>query len=146
MAAFKVKNLWSAFITAFFALLASVGLTTAAAAQQPAPAVQQTPDEPSTPRAQAVRAFVPAQSTRQSMRWNPTARDRSLPPTIKQRIHAEAHGSSPATRHLPAVDADSADASPSSASATAAGPAPAAGPAAESAPVADPVLTVLTAA
>ena len=29
MAAFKVRNLWTAFITALFALLASVGLTTA---------------------------------------------------------------------------------------------------------------------
>ncbi|MFE4061172.1 DUF6344 domain-containing protein, partial [Streptomyces sp. NPDC059096] len=29
-------------------------------------------------------------------------RARSLPPTIKQRIRAEAHGSSPSVRHLPA--------------------------------------------
>ncbi|MFE3741258.1 DUF6344 domain-containing protein, partial [Streptomyces sp. NPDC059134] len=30
-------------------------------------------------------------------------RARSLPPTIKQRIRAEAHGSSPSVRHLPAL-------------------------------------------
>ncbi|MCK8676258.1 DUF6344 domain-containing protein [Streptomyces lichenis] len=34
---------------------------------------------------------------------SPGTRDRSLPPTIKQRIRAEAHGSSPSVRHLPAV-------------------------------------------
>ncbi|NUK04019.1 hypothetical protein HRW23_21350 [Streptomyces lunaelactis] len=106
MAAFKVKNLWTAFITAFFALLAAAGLTTAAAAAQQ-PAVQ-TPDRalrsalPKQARRQAVRATVPAPNTR----WSPTARDRSLPPTIKQRIRAEAHGSSPATRHLSATDDD----------------------------------------
>lgn len=114
MAARKVKNLWTAFTTALFALLAAVGLTTAAtAAQRP---VVPAPDEPSQARGQAALAIVPAQSTRPSTRWTPTARDRSLPPTIKQRIRAESHGSSPATRHLPAVDADSvADASLSSA-------------------------------
>ncbi|MEU0273877.1 DUF6344 domain-containing protein [Streptomyces sp. NPDC006307] len=30
-------------------------------------------------------------------------RPRALPPTIKQRIRAEAHGSSPSVRHLPAA-------------------------------------------
>ena len=110
MAALKVRNLWTALISAFFALLASVGLTTATtAAEQPA---AQTPDRPGLPtvpkqrRRQDVRATASSPHTR----WNPIARDRSLPPTIKQRIRAEAHGSSPASRHLPALDADSADA------------------------------------
>ncbi|MYV70736.1 hypothetical protein GT043_33335, partial [Streptomyces sp. SID2131] len=39
-------------------------------------------------------ASVPAQ---RAHRW-PVAGDRSLPPTIKQRIAAEAHGSSPTAR------------------------------------------------
>ncbi|MGW3622731.1 DUF6344 domain-containing protein [Streptomyces sp. NPDC000880] len=104
MAAFKVKNLWTAFITALFALLASVGLTTAAnAAQQPAVRTPGGLDLPKQARPQGVPAMVPAPSTR----WSPIARDRSLPPTIKQRIRAEAHGSSPATRHRPVIDADS---------------------------------------
>ncbi|MGI5401584.1 DUF6344 domain-containing protein [Streptomyces sp. CA-135486] len=109
MAALKVRNLWTAFLSALFALLASVGLTTAAtAAQQPA---AQTPDRPGLPtvpkqrRRQAVRATASSPHTR----GNPIARDRSLPPTIKQRIRAEAHGSSPAGRHLHAPDTDSAD-------------------------------------
>ncbi|MEV4425559.1 DUF6344 domain-containing protein [Streptomyces sp. R-07] len=100
MATAKVKQFWTAFISVLFALLASVGLAnTAAAAGQPA--VQQ-PEEPAAPAA-AVRAAttgeratasVPAQ---RAHRW-PLVGDRSLPPTIKQRIAAEAHGSSPAAR------------------------------------------------
>ncbi|WP_411070793.1 DUF6344 domain-containing protein [Streptomyces sp. cmx-4-25] len=101
MATAKVKQFWAAFISVLFALLASVGLAgTAAAAQQPA--VQQ-PEEPAAPAATAAAAVagerasasVPAQ---RAHRWPLAAGDRSLPPTIKQRIAAEAHGSSPAAR------------------------------------------------
>ncbi len=97
MATAKVKQFWAAFISVLFALLASVGLAgTAAAAQQPA--VRQ-PEEPAAPAAataaavtgERASASVPAQ---RAHRW-PIAGDRSLPPTIKQRIAAEAHGSSP---------------------------------------------------
>lgn len=113
MAALKVRNLWTAFLSAFFALLASVGLTAAATAAATAAeqATAQTPDRQGLPtvpkqrRRQAVRATASSPHTR----WNPIARDRSLPPTIKQRIRAEAHGSSPAGRHLSAHDTDSAD-------------------------------------
>ncbi|MFJ5828078.1 DUF6344 domain-containing protein [Streptomyces sp. NPDC093089] len=99
MATAKVKQFWTAFISVLFALLASVGLAgTAAAAQQPA--VQQ-PEEPAGPAAPApaatgerALASVPAQRTHL---W-PLVGDRSLPPTIKQRIAAEAHGSSPSAR------------------------------------------------
>ncbi|MFD3723564.1 DUF6344 domain-containing protein [Streptomyces sp. NPDC058671] len=102
MATAKVKQFWTAFISVLFALLASVGLAgTAAAAQQPA--VQQ-PEEPAAPassatapvaRERAALASVPAQRAHH----RPVAGDRSLPPTIKQRIAAEAHGSSPSSRH-----------------------------------------------
>jgi hypothetical protein len=112
MAAMKVRNLWTAFVTAFLALLASVGLTTATTtARRPAVGTPEAPVLPQQVRRQAVRPTVPAPSTRWSpaTRWSPVARDRSLPPTIKQRIRAEAHGSSPSTRHLPSTDADSAD-------------------------------------
>ncbi|MER7909475.1 DUF6344 domain-containing protein [Streptomyces sp. NPDC096068] len=107
MATAKVKQFWAAFISVLFALLASVGLTgTAAAAQQPA--VQQ-PEEPAASAAAAntsaagerASASVPAQ---RAHRW-PLVGDRSLPPTIKQRIAAEAHGSSPAARQRSSVPA-----------------------------------------
>ncbi|MEV0491029.1 DUF6344 domain-containing protein [Streptomyces atratus] len=88
MSTFKAKNIWTAFITAFFALLASMGLisTPAAAAQPTAPTHEHT-------------GATAATATTPSVRWT-LPRDRSLPPTMKQRIRAEAHGSSPAARHL----------------------------------------------
>ncbi|MFE2232472.1 DUF6344 domain-containing protein [Streptomyces sp. NPDC059442] len=112
MATAKVKQFWTAFISVLFALLASVGLTSTATAAQ-APAVQQ-PEEPATSatvhtaETRALAAAVPEQRANQ---WNPV-RDRSLPPTIKQRIGAEAHGSSPSVRHLrtdSSIDTDAAE-------------------------------------
>ncbi|MGW2302370.1 DUF6344 domain-containing protein [Streptomyces sp. NPDC001809] len=105
MATAKVKQFWTAFISVLFALLASVGLAgTAAAAQQHG--VQQ-PEEPVGPAAgasaaaekRAALASVPAPRAHRL----PLVGDRSLPPTIKQRIAAEAHGSSPATRNRSAA-------------------------------------------
>ncbi|MCX4963421.1 DUF6344 domain-containing protein [Streptomyces sp. NBC_00654] len=94
MSAFKVKSIWTAFITAFFAILASMGLVTA-----PAAAAQPTITNHEHTGATAATATTP------SVRWT-LPRDRALPPTMKQRIRAEAHGSSPATRHLSADTAD----------------------------------------
>ncbi|WP_326611381.1 DUF6344 domain-containing protein [Streptomyces scopuliridis] len=98
MAAFKVKKLWTVFITAFFAVLASLGLTAPAAAA--GNAVRQPAEQPAPAPAAAhhVTEATPARAT--VPRSLP--RGRSLPPTIKQRIRAEAHGSSPSVRHLPA--------------------------------------------
>ncbi|SCD60223.1 hypothetical protein GA0115239_104136 [Streptomyces sp. BpilaLS-43] len=88
MNSFKAKSIWTAFVTAFFALLASLGLATAqATATEPAA----TPQEHTT--------ATPATAAIPSVRWT-LPRDRALPPTMKQRIRAEAHGSSPATRQL----------------------------------------------
>ncbi|MFC8268121.1 DUF6344 domain-containing protein [Streptomyces cinereoruber] len=110
MATAKVKQFWAAFISVLFALLASVGLAgTAAAAQQPA--VQQ-PEEPAAPAVPAAATASTAVGERASVsvpaqrahRW-PLAGDRSLPPTIKQRIAAEAHGSSPTARQRSSVPA-----------------------------------------
>ncbi|GAA2958118.1 MULTISPECIES: DUF6344 domain-containing protein [Streptomycetaceae] len=96
MSAFKVKGIWTAFITAFFALLASLGLATA----------QATAAEPASTSQEHTGATA-ATATTPSVRWT-LPRDRALPPTMKQRIRAEAHGSSPATRQL---SADTTDAS-----------------------------------
>ncbi|MBP0461508.1 DUF6344 domain-containing protein [Streptomyces montanisoli] len=124
MAVVKVRNLWTAFITAFFAVLATLGLTTPAAAARAA--VAQPADQPADRGAEtavpAPAAPVPAPrvdsggtvgapaagSRRRTSAPAPAAleprapRDRSLPPTIKQRITAEAHGSSPSVRRIPA--------------------------------------------
>ncbi|WP_393059260.1 DUF6344 domain-containing protein [Streptomyces sp. LN549] len=93
MSTFKAKSIWTAFITAFFALLASLGLASSAAA-----ATEATVTEPAT-TSHEHRAATAATPTAPSVRWT-LPRDRALPPTMKQRIRAEAHGSSPASRTL----------------------------------------------
>ncbi|MET7646266.1 DUF6344 domain-containing protein [Streptomyces sp. NPDC005426] len=93
MSTFKAKSIWTAFITAFFALLASLGLASPAAA-----ATEATVTEP-TAASHEHRGATTATPAAPSVRWT-LPRDRALPPTMKQRIHAEAHGSSPATRQL----------------------------------------------
>ncbi|GAB2929018.1 MULTISPECIES: DUF6344 domain-containing protein [unclassified Streptomyces] len=94
MSTFQPKNLWTAFITAFFALLASLGLATAAASTANATNATAQPSA-TTHEHTGATAATPAAP---SVRWT-LPRDRALPPTMKQRIRAEAHGSSPATRH-----------------------------------------------
>ncbi|WP_327368581.1 DUF6344 domain-containing protein [Streptomyces sp. NBC_01217] len=93
MSTFKPKSIWTAFVTAFFALLAALGLmsTPAAATESSAPEATTTNHEHTGATA--------ATATTPSVRWT-LPRDRALPPTMKQRIRAEAHGSSPAARHL----------------------------------------------
>ncbi|MEU2131838.1 DUF6344 domain-containing protein [Streptomyces sp. NPDC018352] len=97
MSAFKPKTIWTAFVTALFALLAAVGLMST-----PAEATEQSTPEPTTTNQEHTGATA-ATATTPSVRWT-LPRDRALPPTMKQRIRAEAHGSSPATRHM-SVDA-----------------------------------------
>ncbi|MER5552140.1 DUF6344 domain-containing protein [Streptomyces sp. NPDC002793] len=94
MSTLRVKSIWTAFVTAFFALLASLGLATA----------QATAAEPAATNQKHTGA-APATVTTPSVRWT-LPRDRALPPTMKQRIRAEAHGSSPATRQLSADPTD----------------------------------------
>ncbi|MFD7860898.1 MULTISPECIES: DUF6344 domain-containing protein [unclassified Streptomyces] len=93
MSTFKPRNIWTALVTAFFALLAALGFASSTAS-----ATEATVTEPAT-TTQKHTAPVPATVTTPSVRWT-LPRDRALPPTMKQRIRAEAHGSSPATRLL----------------------------------------------
>ncbi|MFD7498491.1 DUF6344 domain-containing protein [Streptomyces sp. NPDC059832] len=93
MSTFKPKSIWTAFVTAFFALLAALGLMST-----PAAATEQSAAEPTTTTQKHMGATA-ATATTPSVRWT-LPRDRALPPTMKQRIRAEAHGSSPATRQL----------------------------------------------
>ncbi|MFE2600180.1 DUF6344 domain-containing protein [Streptomyces sp. NPDC057617] len=107
MAALKVKKLWTVFITAFFAVLASLGFSTPAAAagtavQQPAEQPVPAPAGEAGGTAEAAEAADPVPVRATVPRAAGASRDRSLPPTIRQRITAEAHGSSPSVRHLPA--------------------------------------------
>lgn len=93
MAKIWVMKLWTAVITAFIALCTTLGLVTTASAATP---VQQ----PASPRNSTATVTFP---TTVAWAW---AYARSLPPTMKQRIRAEAHGSSPSCRHRAPADTD----------------------------------------
>ena len=89
MAQNTVMKLWTTIVTAFLALCTALGLiTTAAAAAVP---------QPETTRNCAALATTPAMSL------PARPHDRALPPTMKQRIRAEAHGSSPSCRRRTAL-------------------------------------------
>ncbi|MFE3249466.1 DUF6344 domain-containing protein [Streptomyces sp. NPDC059209] len=106
MAAFKVKNLWTVFLTAFFAVLATLGLTAPAAAadaavQQPAEQPAKGDRSPVTTEARGGGEAAPAVRRERALPESARPADTSRPPTIEQRIRAEAHGSSPSVRRLP---------------------------------------------
>ncbi|MET8943238.1 DUF6344 domain-containing protein [Streptomyces sp. NPDC004542] len=89
----KVMKLWTAIVTAFLALCTALGLVTAttAAASPQAPRTE----EPCSSTIPVSDPLPPLLS-----RLAPT----SLPPTMKQRIQAEAHGKSPGCRRRPLAD------------------------------------------
>ncbi|MFJ9244369.1 DUF6344 domain-containing protein [Streptomyces sp. NPDC101776] len=95
MAQIKVMKLWNAFVTGFLALCTALGLITVTAAAAAA-----------TPRSEATSTSAVAQATTPAV--SPWTFTRSLPPTMKQRIRAEAHGKSPSCRHRPPTDTDEA--------------------------------------
>jgi hypothetical protein len=96
MAKNKVMALWTALIAAVVAVLAALGFASPAAA---APVHQTSGSSNSTPAVREARVPVAA----------PPRYARSLPPTMKQRIRAEAHGSSPSCRPCaPSPDSDAA--------------------------------------
>ncbi|MET9320078.1 DUF6344 domain-containing protein [Streptomyces sp. NPDC003038] len=87
-----VTSIWTAVLAALVALLSSLGFggkaaPAAASASAPAATV------PAPVPAAARRAAVTARRT-----WRAMMRGGSLPPTIKQRIRAEAHGKTPSVR------------------------------------------------
>ncbi|MDX2912724.1 DUF6344 domain-containing protein [Streptomyces griseiscabiei] len=90
MAQNKVMKLWTAIVTAFLALCTALGLvtTTASAAVQ---------------RTETTRNCA-APTTAHAAPLPARPHNRALPPTMKQRIRAEAHGSSPSCRHRTAPD------------------------------------------
>ena len=94
MARNKVMQLWNTVVTAFLALGTALGLITTAAAAA-VPQTQKTRNSDSAPKTEAPAPAVSLWS------WSLI---RALPPTMKQRIHAEAHGKSPSCRHRPLED------------------------------------------
>ncbi|MGW1054524.1 DUF6344 domain-containing protein [Streptomyces sp. NPDC001118] len=94
----KVMNLWTTIVTAFLALCTALGLITTATATTATAAPQ-----PESPRAgtATTQRTVPTIPAPRHWAWSSS---RALPPTMKQRIRAEAHGKSPSCRHRPLDD------------------------------------------
>ncbi|MFH8494041.1 DUF6344 domain-containing protein [Streptomyces coeruleorubidus] len=95
MARNKVMKLWTTIVTAFLALCTTLGfVTTTAAAAVPQPEQERN------------SALIPQQRTSPAPATAPWSSSyaKALPPTMKQRIHAEAHGKSPRCRHRPLAD------------------------------------------
>ena len=98
----KVMKLWTAIVTAFLALCTTLGLVTTTAAAAP---------QADTTRNSTARMAAP-ELTPWAAAWSwSLTHARSLPPTMKQRIRAEAHGKSPNCRHrlhgdLPTTEAE----------------------------------------
>ncbi|WP_030384010.1 DUF6344 domain-containing protein [Streptomyces sp. NRRL S-241] len=84
-----LTSIWTSVLAALMALLSCFGLAgKAAPASASAPAA-----EGAAPTAAVRRPAVMARRT-----WRAMMRGGSLPPTIKQRIRAEAHGKTPSVR------------------------------------------------
>ncbi|KUM79925.1 hypothetical protein J7F01_02800 [Streptomyces sp. ISL-22] len=99
----KVMNLWTTIVTAFLALCTTLGfLTPTAAAAVPHTGAARNSDSDDGDRGAQLTAPVPAMA---HWAWSYT---RSLPPTMKQRIRAEAHGKTPGCRHRPLTDTEAA--------------------------------------
>lgn len=82
----KVMKLWTVLVTAFMAVLASFGFATTATATS----VQEQAQTRNCVAAPAEEFPAPAP-------WTPSS-DQPRPPTMRQRISAEAHGASPSCR------------------------------------------------
>ncbi|MEU6177810.1 DUF6344 domain-containing protein [Streptomyces coeruleorubidus] len=93
MARNKVMKLWTAIVTAFLALCTALGfVTTTAAAAVPQPEQKRN------------SALIPQQRTAPTTAPRALSYAEALPPTMKQRIRAEAHGKAPSCRHRPLAD------------------------------------------
>ncbi|WP_433546590.1 DUF6344 domain-containing protein [Streptomyces sp. CA-294286] len=110
-----MKTMWTALIGAIVALLAAMGFAApASAATAPAPTDNNSSAGGAADTRQSSTAPVGARQhspldgqvadASPSARWSMEGLTRSVPPTMKQRIRAEAHGGSPRVRQVPAMD------------------------------------------
>ncbi|WP_314224798.1 DUF6344 domain-containing protein [Streptomyces zaehneri] len=97
----RVMKLWTAIVTAFLALCTALGLITTTATTAAAQTASTRGGESMPPTDTTVWPTVAAP-------WV-LAQARSLPPTMKQRIRAEAHGKSPSCRHRGLPDTEAAE-------------------------------------
>ncbi|MFD4741318.1 DUF6344 domain-containing protein [Streptomyces virginiae] len=85
-----LTSIWTSVLAVLMAVLSGFGLAVKSAPAAAAPAAA------GTEGAEATAVRRPAVAARRS--WRAMMRGGSLPPTIKQRIRAEAHGKTPSVR------------------------------------------------
>lgn len=99
----KVMNLWTAVVTAFLALCTALGfVTNTAAAAAAVPHTETSRRSNGDDDKRSAELPVPAMP---QWAWSYA---RALPPTMKQRIRAEAHGKTPSCRHRPLSETEAA--------------------------------------
>ncbi|MFE5770705.1 DUF6344 domain-containing protein [Streptomyces sp. NPDC056485] len=108
-------SIWTAFVAVLVALLGSLGFGAKAA---PATATAATGAGATVPSRRAAAAVRPARPMGRRS-WRAMMRGGSLPPTIKQRIRAEAHGKAPSVRRSTTAAASATGTATASASASA---------------------------
>ncbi|WP_327414932.1 DUF6344 domain-containing protein [Streptomyces sp. NBC_01233] len=91
-----LSSIWTTLLTALVALLSSLGLGGKAALAGATAPAGDAPAAGVAASAAAVPVARPAVAARRT--WRAMMRGGSLPPTIKQRIRAEAHGKNPSVR------------------------------------------------
>ncbi|MEU8887175.1 DUF6344 domain-containing protein [Streptomyces sp. NPDC048442] len=102
-----MKTMWTALISAIVALLAMLGFAAPAAATAPAATADNSSDAQQSAAPAGARHLPGAErpaGAPLSARWSAELPTRAVPPTMKQRIRAEAHGGSPSVRQVPALD------------------------------------------
>ncbi|WP_217212308.1 DUF6344 domain-containing protein [Streptomyces sp. AC550_RSS872] len=97
----KVMKLWTGIVTAFLALFSALGFVSTSAAAA-VPHTETTRKSGSDDSDRNAELTVPAMP---HWAWSYA---RALPPTMKQRIRAEAHGKTPGCRHRPLTDTEAA--------------------------------------
>ncbi|WP_436737789.1 DUF6344 domain-containing protein [Streptomyces sp. BBFR102] len=94
----KAAHLWTVLVGAFLSLFAALGFSAPATAAAPQAQPQPQPHPQSAPQETwAAPCAAPLDLPAAAPHWS-LGLDRSMPPTMKQRITAEAHGSSPTCR------------------------------------------------
>ncbi|MEY9992733.1 hypothetical protein ABIE67_004765 [Streptomyces sp. V4I8] len=94
-----VMKLWTTIVTAFLALFTALGFVSTSSAA-PVPHTETSRKSASGDKDRGAELTVPAMP---QWAWSYA---RALPPTMKQRIRAEAHGKTPSCRHRPLTDTE----------------------------------------
>ncbi|WP_329134044.1 DUF6344 domain-containing protein [Streptomyces sp. NBC_01476] len=98
----EIRTFWGALLSVLLKCIAALGFATPANRTVAAHPVAVLPEagRPAAPRTVAKEVAAAAPRVPAPRSYESSRRERTLPPTMKQRINAEAHGSSPSARSV----------------------------------------------